>query len=263
MTPATGPVRHPKGPAEAPTGPGAGEFLRAVLDSTVGGKVLVALTGLGLVGFVVAHLIGNLKLFEGPEAINHYAYVLKHDFGLLLWFARGGLLAIFLLHLFLAIRLKRRSAAARPVGYAHPASVQAGVASRTMLWTGLVILLFVVFHLAHYTFGVVTVAQTPNGPVNYLELRDPHDPRQHNVYEMTVAGFRNPAVAAFYLACQVVLFLHLRHGIPSTFQTLGLKNARFRGAIDTLGLVVALFVLIGNCSIVAAVLLGYVPSYLS
>jgi succinate dehydrogenase / fumarate reductase cytochrome b subunit len=261
MASATGTVRHPKGPAEAPTGTDAGQLLQAVLDSSVGAKVLVALTGLGLVVFVIAHMIGNLKLFQGPDAINGYAYFLKHDLGALLWVARAGLLAIFVLHLALAIRLKLRSAAARPVPYQYPGSIQATLASRTMIWTGIVIGLFVLFHLAHYTFGWVNTVDTPTGPKNYLELTDAKG--RHNVYEMTVAGFKNPAMAVFYLVCQVVLFVHLRHGIPSLFQTLGLKNARFRGPIDVLGLVIALTILVGNCAIVLAVLLGFVPSYLT
>jgi succinate dehydrogenase / fumarate reductase cytochrome b subunit len=262
MASATGTLRHPKGPAKTPTGLPPARFARAFLDSSVGAKVLVALTGLGLVTFVIVHLIGNLKLFQGPDAINRYAYFLKHDLGVIIWILRAGLLAIFVLHVWLAARLKLRSVAARPVPYQHPGSVQSGVASRTMIWTGIVILLFVVFHLAHFTFGWVTTVETPSGPTKYLDLKDPHDPKLHNVYEMTVAGFRNPAISVFYLVCQVVLFVHLRHGIPSTFQTLGLKNARFRGAIDVLGLVVALTILIGNCGIVLAVLFGYVPSYL-
>src|SRR5207248_2495188 len=109
--------------------------------------------------FVIAHLIGNLKLLTGgPEsrdAINAYAHFLKHDLGLLLWLVRAGLLAIFVLHLTLAIRLKLRSVAARPIPYSYARTVQAGVASRTMVWTGLVVGLFVLFHLAHYTFGWV------------------------------------------------------------------------------------------------------------
>jgi succinate dehydrogenase / fumarate reductase cytochrome b subunit len=260
MATATG-VRHPKGPTAPPPGITAGEFVSALVDSSVGAKVLVALTGLGLVGFVVVHMVGNLKLLPGGaesrEAINSYAYFLKHELGAWLWVARAGLLGLFVLHLALAIRLKARSAAARPVGYAYPRTAQATVASRTMIWTGVVILLFVLFHLAHYTFGWVKQADTPAGAMNYLDLKDPKG--RHDVYEMTVAGFRNPVISVFYLVCQVVLFVHLRHGIPSTFQTLGLKNARFRGPIDVLGLVVALTILAGNVAIVLAVWFGYVP----
>jgi succinate dehydrogenase / fumarate reductase cytochrome b subunit len=267
MASATGPVRHPKGPAEPPTGtPRAAEFLKAALDSSVGAKVVTGLTGAGLVLFVIFHLIGNLKVFQGPDSFNAYAYFLKHDVGVLLWIARVGLLATFVLHVALAVRLKLRSVAARPVGYAYPGSVQATVASRTMIWTGIVVGLFVLFHLAHYTFGWVSHAQVPNRltgqmeSVNYLDLTDPKDPLRHNVYEMTVAGFRNPFLAVLYLAAQVVLFVHLRHGIPSVFQTLGLKNARFRGPIDVLGLVVALAILAGNSAIVLAVQFRLVKS---
>ena len=268
MASATGTVRHPKGPAQPPSPPNrAGEFLRAVLDSSVGAKVIVGLTGAGLVGFTIFHTIGNLKLLPGgPEsrdALNAYAHFLKHDLGLLLWFARGGLLAIFVLHLAMAIRLKLRAAAARPVAYAHPGSVQAGVSSRTMIWTGIVIGLFVLFHLAHYTFGWIgRVEVSPGKFVPYLDLRGPNDPTRQDVYEMTVAGFRDPLLAVLYLVGQVALFVHLRHGVPSVFQTLGLKNARFRGPIDVLGLLVALTVLLGNSGIVLAVQFGFVKSQL-
>ncbi|MDB5306972.1 MAG: hypothetical protein JWO38_1174 [Gemmataceae bacterium] len=264
MASATGTVRHPKGPAEPPTGPDAAAFLKALLDSSVGAKALIGLTGVGLVLFVISHMIGNLKIFQGPDAINGYAYFLKHDIGSLLWVARAGLLLIFVLHLALAIRLKLRSAAARPVAYAHPGSVQATVASRTMIWTGVVILLFTLFHLAHYTFAWVKGAHVPDPATgqlvykNYLDLVD-HKGR-HDVYEMMVAGFSNGYIVVLYLVSQVFLFVHLRHGIPSVFQTLGLKNARFHGPIDILGLVLALLILIGNSAIVVAVQLGWVQS---
>jgi len=258
-------VRHPKGPpAEAP-GLAAGLFVQGVLDSSVGAKVLMALTGLGLVVFLILHLIGNLKLLSGPESINQYAHFLKHDLGLLLWIARAGLLVIFVLHIYLAIRLKARAFAARPVPYACPASAQAGIASRTMIWTGAVVGLFTLFHLAHYTFalGFGTDAYEPGvGYVykNYLELRDTEG--RHNVYEMMVAGFSNGPLAAIYVVAQLALFVHLRHGIQSAFQTLGLKNTRFRKPIDLLGLAVALALLLGNCAIVFAVQFGWVKSEL-
>lgn len=266
METATAGARHPKGPAKERKGPPARDFLAALLDSAVGSKILVALTGTGLVGFVVAHLIGNLKIFQGPDALNHYAYFLKHDLGALIWIARGGLLAVFVLHLALALRLKLRSAAARPVPYQVYAPAQATVASRTMIYTGVVVGLFVLFHLAHFTFGWVKTVEVPNpatgGVVatNYLDLKD--DKQRHDVYEMTVAGFRNVPLAILYLAAQVVLFVHLRHGIPSVFQTLGIKNARFRGPIDILGLLLALAILVGNAAIVLSVQFGWLkPQY--
>src|SRR6476659_7663063 len=123
-------VRHPKGPPTPKADRMAVPFVWAFFDSSVGAKITIALTGLGLVIFTIFHMIGNLKMFSGPDSVNAYAAFLKHDLGLLLWIARGGLLAIFVLHLTLAIRLSLRSKAARPVPYAHISSVQATVSSR-------------------------------------------------------------------------------------------------------------------------------------
>ncbi len=276
-----GPVRHPKGPPEPEPARGAVPFLWAVLDSTVGSKVLVALTGLGLVGFVVFHMIGNLKIFQGQDAINSYAYFLKHNLGALIWIARAGLLGIFLLHLTLAIRLTVRSRAARPVPYQFPGSVQATVASRTMIWTGVVIGLFTLYHLAHFTLGWTHRVPDPTGAlqrpdlnanqlvmwreslprnppdVTYLELRD--DKGRHDVYSMVVAGFRNPLISGLYVIAQIALFVHLLHGVQSAFQTLGLKNRRFAHGIWWLGFLTAFTVLVGNLVIVFGVILEWAP----
>lgn len=258
MASATQTHRHPKGPPAYKPGTGAVTLVAGVLDSSVGGKVLVGLTGLGLVGFVVFHMIGNLKLFQGPDAINGYAYFLKHDLGVLIWVARAGLLGLFILHLTLALRLTLRARAARPVPYQYPGSVQATVASRTMLWTGIVILLFTLFHLAHYTFGWVKGAEVePGRVVPYLELKDAKG--RHDVYTMMVAGFSNPVIVVLYVVAQLGLFVHLRHGVQSAFQTIGLKSRRWARAIAGLGWAVALTVLAGNLAIVFGVWAGLVP----
>lgn len=251
-------VRNPKGPSEAQPDRAAVPFVWAFFDSSVGAKITVALTGLGLVTFTVFHMIGNLKVFSGPDAINAYAAFLKHDLGLLIWIARAGLLAIFLLHLTLAIRLALRSKAARPIGYAYPGSVQATAVSRTMIYSGVVVGLFVLFHLAHYTFAWVHGAELDDGRVvNYLDLTDAKG--RHDVYSMIVAGYTTPWISVLYIVAQVVLFLHLLHGIQSSFQTLGLKNGRFRKAIQLLGLAVATTVLAGNLFIVIGVWAGLAP----
>lgn len=248
-SPSTAP-RHPKGPPKIEPESGAGSFLTAMIDSSVGAKILVALTGLGLVGFVVFHMIGNLKVFQGPAAINNYAYFLKHDLGALIWVARAWLLAIFVLHIALAVRLKLRSVAARPTAYQFRRSVQATFASRTMIWTGIVVGLFTLFHLAHFTFGWVDAPATMPG----------QDPLKQDVYSMVVVGFTTPRLAILYLAAQVALFIHLMHGVQSAFQTLGLKNRRFARAIWWLGFVVALTILVGNVVIVAGVWAGWAPA---
>jgi succinate dehydrogenase / fumarate reductase, cytochrome b subunit len=256
-------VRHPKGPPAEKPDRTAGPFLWALVDSSVGAKILVALTGLGLVTFTIFHMIGNLKVFSGPDAINAYAAFLKHDLGLLLWLARAGLLAIFVLHLALAIRLTLRSRAARPIGYAYPDSAQATVSSRTMIWSGAGVGLFVVFHLAHYTFAWVHGAEVQNPATgqwewkNYLELTDAKG--RHDVYSMMVAGFTTPWLCVLYIVAQFALFAHLLHGIQSSFQTLGLKNGRFRWAIHLLGFATAKVILVGNLFIVIGVWAGLTP----
>ena len=260
MPPSTTVPRHPKGSPETEPSARTGPFLLALVDSSVGSKILVALTGLGLVGFVVFHMIGNLKVFQGPQAVNNYAYFLKHDLGILIWVARAGLLTIFVLHIALAVRLKLRSVAARPVAYQFHRYAQATFASRTMIWTGIVVGLFTLFHLAHFTFGWVNgVEVEPGKVVPYLELRDTKDPLKQDVYSMVVAGFTTPWLAILYLAAQIALFVHLMHGIQSAFQTLGLKNRRFARAIWWFGFLIALTVLAGNVLIVVGVWAGWAP----
>ena len=162
----------------------------------------------------------------------------------MLWAARGGLLAIFVLHIWLAARLKFRNWAARPTRYAYEDTVQATWASRTMIWSGLVILAFVIFHLLHYTFGLA-FATAPNG-TNFLDLHEslnqasPHDPAQrHDVYAMTVYGFRNVPVAIAYIIAQLFLGLHLSHGVSSSFQSMGWNAPRWWRLIHGIGLAIA------------------------
>lgn len=259
---ATSAAINPKGPRLNTTTSNPVAWALDYLGSTVGQKVLVAITGGSLVVFVFFHMIGNLKMFAGPESINKYAYFLKHDLGFLLWIARAGLLGGFLLHLTVALWLKARAAAARPVGYAYAATAQATPQSKTMLQTGLVIGLFVVFHLAHYTFGVVhdVPAADGKGATNYLALpyTMPDGKVVHNVHAMVVSGFTTPWISAIYLVCQVVLFIHLSHGIQSAFQTLGLVNRRFVKVARLLGYLIAGTILVGNCAIVVAVWGGWV-----
>jgi succinate dehydrogenase / fumarate reductase cytochrome b subunit len=237
--------------------PGLLSWLRRVIASTVGGKLIVALSGLGLTGFVIVHMIGNLQIFAGRDAINTYAQFLK-DHGGLLWFVRVSLLTIFLLHVIWAVRLKLKAKAARPVPYVYEDTVQASLASRTMLLSGLVILFFILFHLAHYTLGWIKPAEVaPGVHVNYLSLRDPLG--RHDVYNMMVFGFREPIVAILYLAAQVFLLLHLSHGVQSAFQSLGINSPRWQPTIRGLGWTIALAVVGGNVAIVLGVWLGWAP----
>ena len=216
-----------------PSRAGLGHWLKPMLTSTVGNKVLVACTGTLLTGFVLVHMIGNLQIFLGAEKLNEYAKMLKSN-GAILWGARSTLLLLFVVHLTLAIRLKMRSQGARPIGYIHQMTIQATWMSRNMVLTGLTILAFVVFHIAHFTLGWV---QDGN----------------HDVYNTVIAGFQNPFLSILYLIAQGLLFLHLVHGVSSVFQTLGLNTPRSQKAVKCLGCAVASIVLIGNCAIVFAV----------
>jgi succinate dehydrogenase / fumarate reductase cytochrome b subunit len=231
--------------------------LLPALGTTVGSKFLVALTGLALTGFVLAHMTGNLLLFKGRDALNSYALFLK-DRGALLWLARIGLLAAFVLHIVLAIRLTLRNRAARPERYVYEHTVQATYASRTMIWSGLALLAFVIFHLLHYTFGAV-LATAPDG-TNFFDLSEslaqasPRDPaRRHDVYAMTIYGFRNVPVSIAYVIAQVFLGLHLWHGIGSTFQSLGWNSPRWNPLIVTVGRSLAALVTLGNIAMPLAV----------
>jgi succinate dehydrogenase / fumarate reductase cytochrome b subunit len=204
---------------------------------------------LGLVGFVLFHMLGNLQVFEGGDALNGYASLLR-SMPILLWTARLGLLVVAAFHIVLAIQLVLRNRRARPVAYAVREYRNASVASRTMALTGSLLLLFIVFHLLHLTAGLVD----PSVP-------DRLDAQGHlDVYGKIVHAFRNPLYVALYLIGQLVLGLHLSHAVSSSLQTLGIEHAAFNCMIKTAGPAVALFVVLGNLSIIFAVFLGLVHS---
>jgi succinate dehydrogenase / fumarate reductase cytochrome b subunit len=226
-------------------------FGRPLPRSSLGTKYVMAVTGLLLIAFVLAHMAGNLLIFAGREALNGYAHALE-DKAPLLWTARIVLLAIFVLHIVLGVRLTRDNMRARPVRYVCENTLQANWASRHMLLTGLVILAFVIYHLLHFTFGVAD-------PSNF-KYRLPLDPnRYRDVSGMVVGGFRQPVVTLAYIVAMTFLALHLYHGATSWFQSLGLNGRGYDKVINWVGPVLALIVLIGNCSIPLAILAGYVP----
>ncbi len=230
--------------------------------SSLGSKFLMALTGLGLTLFVIAHMLGNFQVFLGRDALNSYAAALKHMPGLL-WTARAGLLVIFVLHIAYGVKLWAANRAARPVPYHFKQYREATLASRTMIITGLVILAFVLFHLAHYTFGVVQKVPVTDAQGNvtyesFLDVKDPTDPKRQDVYGMTIHGFRNPVISLLYVVSMALLAFHLSHGFQSLFQSLGLNHPRWAPLLKGASLVVALVVFIGNSSMPVAVLLRLV-----
>lgn len=226
-------------------------WLVPALRSTIGAKFLVAITGFMLIGFLLAHLAGNLLVFKGQDALNNYAKTLK-DLGPGLWIMRIGLLAVFVIHIVLALKLAARNRAARPERYQFNSTVQATVASRTMVLTGLLILAFVIYHLAHYTLGLV---HTKNG-VNLLHLTDRLG--RQDVYSMVIAGFSNVWVTASYIIAQLILGVHLSHGASSVFQTLGWNSPRYWSLIRCVMMFIVFVIVAGNIAMPTAVLAGFV-----
>ena len=215
--------------------------------TSLGSKVVVALSGLGLAGFVVFHMLGNLQIFEGADALNSYAAFLR-DMPILLWTARLGLLSIVVVHIGLAIRLALHNRRARPVAYAVHEYRRASVASRTMAVTGSLLLLFILFHLLHLTAGVVDPSFSDR--LDFQGRRD--------VYGKVVHAFHNPLIVVLYFAGQIALGLHLSHALSSSLQTLGLEHPALNGLFKAAGPAVALLVVLGNMAIILAVVLGLV-----
>jgi len=208
--------------------------------SSIGKKVVMAASGAILFGFVIGHMLGNLQVYLGPEAFNGYAEKLRH-LPALLWTARAALLVAVTAHIASAYSLTRTSQVARPVGYRQLESRESTYASRTMRWGGVIILLFIVYHLMHFTFG--------NAHPNFV----PGD-----VFHNFVTGFRSPVVSGFYIVAMLALGLHLYHGVWSMMQTLGLSHPRYDHLRHAFATLVAVAVVLGNVSFPVAVLTGFI-----
>lgn len=219
------------------------------LRSSLGSKVVMAITGILLFGFLVGHMAGNLLVFRGQEAMNAYAYFLKSS-PILLWSARLGLLVVFGLHVATAFRLTRQNRAARPERYAYEQTVQASFASRTMIMSGLVVLAFAVYHLLHFTVGVVQ-------PAAY-SLADRQG--RHDVFTMVVLGFRHPLIATSYVVAVALLGLHLSHGLQSLFQSLGLRHPRYTPFITLGAPILSALLTVGFLAVPLSILLGFVTA---
>jgi len=184
----------------------------SLLTTSVGRKVLMAVSGFFLLGFAVAHLIGNSTIFAGSGWINAYAEHL-HNLGPFVWVFRAFMFFMLCLHITFGVILTLENWGANPGKYAVSKKLKVTFASRTMIWTGLLLLAFIVGHLLQFTFRV-----TPDIVLSADELG------RFDVYTMVVSSFRITAVAAVYIAAMVILFLHTSHGIQSFLQTLGLSN---------------------------------------
>jgi succinate dehydrogenase / fumarate reductase, cytochrome b subunit len=209
-------------------------------DSTIGKKAIMAITGLILFGFLIAHMLGNLQIFLGMEVMNHYAETL-HANPPLLWGARIVLLVSVLLHIWSSIQLYSLKKQARPIAYVKPGNVKASWSSRAMMLSGPVIGAFVVYHLLHFTTGTLHP--------QFVELR---------AYENVVSGFRNPLVAGIYIVAMLLAGSHLSHGIWSMFQSVGFSHPRYTPVIKKFASVFAWILVAGFIAVPIAVLAGLV-----
>jgi succinate dehydrogenase / fumarate reductase cytochrome b subunit len=225
-------------------------WMTRTLGSSIGAKAVMAVTGLALVGFVLAHMLGNLLVFAGQSAFNDYAATLQ-SLGGLLWVARIGLLAAVALHIGSALRLNQLNASARPVAYRMITPSVSSYATRTMKYSGYIVFAFIVYHLLHFTLGVTD-------PEAYALSETVEGVKRHDVYGMVIAGFKNPVVSISYIIAMVLLSMHLSHGVSSLFQSLGVNHPKYNGMIEKVGPSVGALVAIGFISIPAAVLAGLV-----
>jgi succinate dehydrogenase / fumarate reductase cytochrome b subunit len=228
-------------------------ILKNIFCSSLGKKYVMALTGLLMFFFVIGHLAGNLQIFLGKEAINRYGHFLQSN-PELIWPARIILLVVLVLHVWSAIKLSAENKAARPVGYAQWKPVGSTYASRTMLMSGIIIFVFIIYHLLHFTAQVEYINLTHQDFHGFME----DEAHRHDIYRMMIVGFRQPIVAGFYIVGMALLCLHLSHGVSSMFQSLGWKNKAYGPFLDKASRIIAVLIFLGYVSIPAAILiLGY------
>jgi len=238
------------------------------IQSTIGRKILMALTGLILVLFVMGHMLGNLQIFLGPDVINAYAYKLHHLLpASALWAVRLVLLGTIAVHIWAAVTLTLDNRKARPQGYLEDKVVQASYSSRTMRMSGIILLAFIIFHIAHFTvrtvpgmkyeeFGVPKMTEVPLVKDGEAVLKNGHEEMTFNVNDMMVLGFKNGWVSAFYIIATGLLCMHLTHGFSSMFQSVGLRNGLWRRRLDRAALAYGWVVFIGFAIIPIAVMAG-------
>jgi succinate dehydrogenase / fumarate reductase, cytochrome b subunit len=212
-------------------------------DTTVGKKALLGVSGAILFGFVLQHMLGNLQVFLGPEVFNHYAETIKGNLPLV-WGGRTVLLVALVAHVVLVIQLYTRSLAARPVGYRVKKNIATTYAAATMKYSGPALLLYILFHLAHFTFPGLSLGGHEFSPV---------DP-----YGNFVAGFQIPWVTLLYIAANLLLGMHLFHGAFSLLQSLGLNHPRYNQRAKVAARAFAFLVTTGNVVMPLAVLFGIV-----
>jgi succinate dehydrogenase / fumarate reductase cytochrome b subunit len=215
----------------------------AIFETTLGKKMMMALTGFVLFGFVLGHMAGNLQAFLGAEVFNAYAHKL-HSLGPLLWVIRLFLLAAVGLHILSAVQLWQLSNKARAAKYVKKKNVNSTYASRTMYWSGPILAIFIVYHILHFTTGTVH----PTQPFPGYEM----------AYQNLVIGFQNYAVAIFYIIAMILLCMHLYHGVWSMLQTLGVSHPKYNGLLRSGAIAFALLIAAGFISVPVSVMAGII-----
>ncbi len=221
--------------------------IKMFFKSTIGKKIIVALTGLLMVAWLLGHMLGNLQIFAGRASspsltkINQYAKFL-HDNAALLWITRIVMLKAIVMHVMATISLTRLNRAARPQDYLVKKNLVSSPASRMMIYGGLFIFIYVVYHLLHFTFHVA------HGPL--LNEKD--------LYQSIVNSFQVPSISLVYVLGQFALFFHLHHGIQSATRTLGLTNASIITVINKLGTALAVIICAGFSAVPISILMGWV-----
>lgn len=221
--------------------------LARFLSSSIGTKIVMATSGALLVLFLVAHVLGNLEVFWGRDAMNHYGELLR-TFPGLLWLARAGLLFLAVVHIASAIRVTRTNRAARPQRYEQKRNRATTIFARTMMLSGVVLAAFIVFHILHFTVRSIEPA--------YKTMHDAAG--RHDIYGMVTDAFQRPAIAAVYAIAMVLLGLHLAHGIASAVHTLGVAHPRYRPSLRHAGTLFAALIVLGFIAVPISILAGWV-----
>lgn len=219
----------------------------AFLQSMVGRKIVMAVSGAMMVLFVAAHLLGNTSILAGPGGINAYAMKL-HELFPVIWTYRLIMIILLSLHVYYGIQLTLENNKAKPVGYAVGENRRATFAGRNMIWTGSIVGLFLFYHLLQFTFQVFDSGISASRNLDALGRPD--------VFRMVVLSFRKSLVAAVYICGVIALGLHLIHGIQGLFQTLGLNNEKTMPVIEKSGMLAAVVLLLGYVAIPLVILLG-------
>jgi len=231
-------------------------FLTDLYGTAVGKKYAMAISGLMLLGFVLVHMIGNLKMYLGASHLNEYAEFLRNLLvpimprTTVLWLLRFGLIGAVLVHIHAAYSLTRLNRKARSVKYQSPRDYQvASFASRTMRWTGIIVFLFVLWHLADLTWGFANDIGVSKADGTFT---------RGDAYGNVVRSFERVPVAVLYIIANIALGTHLFHGVWSVFQSMGWNNPKFKKWRKNIAIAVATLIVVGNVSFPIAVLAGIV-----